>query len=46
MKFPGSTFKISLRIVGAEAKDMYPFQLVIINAMDGSVIDLTHEVEY
>lgn len=33
-------------IVGAGAKDMYPFQLVIINAMDGSVIDLTHEVEY
>ena len=32
--------------VGLGDKDMYPFQLVVINAMDGSVIDLTHEVEY
>lgn len=32
--------------VGLGDKDMYPFQLVVINAMDGSVVDLTHEVEY
>ena len=32
--------------IGSGDKDMYPFQLVIINAMDGSVVDLTQEVEY
>ncbi len=32
--------------VGLGDKDMYPFQLVVINAMDGSVVDLTHEIEY
>ena len=33
-------------IVWLGDKDMYPFQLVVINAMDGSVVDLTHEIEY
>ena len=32
--------------VGAGDRDMYPFQLVIINAMDGSVVNLAEEVGY